>query len=194
MIRIKEFLAALSLKMIMRPDRHKEGGVLPEKAVAIIGKGAVAKRASRPLDITAPPQLDVNGGPGPPVGRVVSGRTGKPLVGEFVAEMIGYVLQMVGFKSECFRWFDAGERGRRSRESVDKRATEAPREKLVPKVAARLEYARGHHPSAEVLATLDTTTHDEHGPWHRVSFSYDLLSLDDVRYEIHKYCVTQSDE
>lgn len=101
-----------SLKMIMRPDRHKEGGVLPEKAVTIIGNGAVAQRPSRPLDMTAPPQLDVNGTPGPPVGRVVSGCPGKPLVGEFVAEVIGYVLQMVGFKSKCFRRFDAGERGR----------------------------------------------------------------------------------
>lgn len=97
--------------MIVRPDRHKEGGILAETPIAIISGGAKAQRPPRSVNVAPPSQLDVDGGPSPPVGGVVPGGACQPLVGEFVAKVIGYVSQMFGFQGECFGGLDAREGG-----------------------------------------------------------------------------------
>lgn len=134
----------------MGPDRHKEGSILPEPPIAIAAnnRAIIIHRPSCPLHITPPTQLDIDSCPSPPVGGVVSGCSRKPLVREFIAEVICYVPEMVRVKSERLRGLNAGECGGRSRKPVDEGAAQAPRKELVPEESTGLEQARRHHPSA----------------------------------------------
>lgn len=184
----------ISLNMIMRPDRHKEGSVLPKTPVTIITGRPEAQSPSHPLDVTTPRQLDINSCPSSPVRRVVSSCSSKPLVGKLVAKVIGYVPQVLCFESERFCGFDASECGRGGWKPLLERAAEAPREKLVPEEATGLEHAHCHHPSAEVLAALDSAAHDKHYSRHRVSFSYDLLGWNPRKFECIDQMIDVSEE
>jgi hypothetical protein len=141
--------SAHSLQVVMRPERHEHGRVVSEQLVVPVVAGSTHHQNRRPIGcpgpVPAPRELDVNGRPRAPVGRVVARRALELLVGELVPEVLRDEAQVWRVEAERLRGLHALERGRRRGEPVHERPAQAPRQQLVAQEVAGVKRARGHH-------------------------------------------------
>jgi len=166
----------------MRPERHEHGRVVSEPPVPVVGPARQRRgshrrqvRRRRPGPVPAPRELDVYGGPRPPVGRVVARRALELLVGELVPEVLGDEPKVRRVEAERLRRLHALERGRRRREPVHEGAAEAPRQQLVAQEVARAQHARRHHALGQRLRAPELALQDEHHALHGVALPDHLL-------------------
>jgi hypothetical protein len=166
----------------MRPERHEHRRVVSEPPVPVHA-GATdhlnrlrRRRVGRPGPVPAPGELDVDGRPRPPVGRVVARRALELLVGELVPEVLGDEAQVRRVEAERLRGLHALERGRRRGQPVHERPAQAPRQQLVAQEVPRAQHARGHHALGQWLRAPELALKDEHHALHRVALTDHLLA------------------
>ena len=103
-----------------------------------LSDGAGGRRAVAGA-VALPGELDGDGGPRLPARGVESHRAAQLLSGEFVAEVLGDVFQVLRFQSEGFGYFERGERRGGEGEIFAQGLAEAPRDELLAAEVARPE-------------------------------------------------------
>ena len=114
-------------KMIMWSEWHEHCSILQKPTFSASIFHHSYHWTPHPFSVSTPSKLYVNSSPCSPVGRVKSCCSLQSLIREFVAEVIGYVLQMVCFQGKCFCWFNANKCSGWSWKSLQKWATKTPR-------------------------------------------------------------------